>query len=473
MMKLVFSVLLLAFGLAAASAAGTVAPSEIPLAAGTLAAAPAAGSAVTARTFLLPARARSGRARDGETPAIASLSLAGSNASFQVRMPGGTDGSGEPGEPLRLALMFWNRGAPPLPAASVLFLTVPESGSGSLGGAVMAAGTAAGPRLLRSAGVWQSLGAAVQVTWDRQGAMVVVSLPVAALAEIAPDGLLFDARVMSGGRLFSLAPAASWAEPPDPGRAESISLPGISSSAGFQGRLAALAAAARPLAGPPGAQLWVWSREPPPLEAAQCRECAEASSGGGVISPAQIESSLRILEDDLTAPPAIVSALRNLGRALSGGGIQLREDPELRARLLAAVRDENGRAAYGADLLLLQEMEAEARILLKEVVANEAAAAAARAHALWRLEQLSAAAGDWAAAVEFAGRLAATAPFDLSLRAASLGLLSLEGEDPASAPELGRRVQTLIAAFAAEREGLCGRYFGGVAGCPLIPKETR
>lgn len=358
-------------------------------------------------TFPLPSRARSARAKDGEAPAIVSLAFDGGAAGFEVRAP--AEGARRP---LRAAFLFWNQGEPPLPPASVLMVHVAGDGSPSLGGTVMAAGTAGGPRLLRSGGVWAFLGASVQAAKGRERAVVRVSLPAGVLAELAPDGLLFDVRVLSGERLYSLAPAASWSEPPDPSLAESIRLPWFSSTVPPQTTVAQIASAAKPLVAPPGAQLWAWSREPLPLEADDCYPCVwDAAPGAGPHSEL-IEGSLRILEEGLTAPPAILSALRNLGRALSAAGIRLPENAELRARVQAAIRDQNSRAAYGADLLLLHEMEAEARLLWEEVLANESASAPARAHALWRLEQLSAAAGDWRGAVKFAERLAATAPFE-------------------------------------------------------------
>lgn len=434
----------------------------------------------------LPQRDRSGRAREGEPPASVTAAITGNAVALGVRVSRTRPGSTAM-ESLRLALILWNPGIPPLAPPSVLFVTSGEDTTAVLGGRVFATAASAGPRLLRSAGVWQALGARATVEWDTDGAKVTLNIPLATLNELCPGGLLLDLRLLSGGRLYSLSSAASLGEPPDPNRATAVTLPPISASMASQGRLAALAAAGSPPPAHPGPQLWLWSRTPQPLEVDECMDCEEPSPPVGDMQPEQamatIENSLKTLESDLLSGPAIVPALRALGRALFEARIQLADSAgpggDLRARILTAIRDQNSRAAYGADLLLLHDMVPEARALLEEVIANDAAQAPARSHALLRLEQLSAASLDWHTALDFAERLPLEAPFDIDLRATSLGILTLAGANGESRPDLETRAQALCAALAADRRAICRRYFdadaaaSGSGSCPLAPTEVR
>jgi hypothetical protein len=445
----------------------------------------ASGQAVGGQ-LQLPQRDRSGRAEEGEQPATVGLAIAGDSLDFNVRAPrAGLETAAT--ATLRIALIFWNKGEPPLAPPSVLIFTSGADAKTAVGGRVFASAASGGPRLLRSSSVWPALGARATTGSGAGEARVLVSVPLSTLNELCPNGLLLDVRLLGGERLYSLGSAASWGEPPGANRAAGIELPPLNAKTASQGRVAALAAAAGKLSVPPGPQLWVWSRTVQPLEEDECAECSAPglTVAGTRIGEAMaaIESSLKVLEDGSRSGAAVVSALRNLGRALLQAGIRLSDgaDPgqELKGRIVAAIRDQNSRAAYGADLLLLLDMVPAARGLLEEVLANDAAAASAKAHALSRLEQLSAAEGDWAAALGFAERLPAVAPFDINLRAASVQRLTLSGADAELQPELENRVQALRAAFAADRQAICLRYFsadagsGGSGSCPLVPAEER
>jgi hypothetical protein len=196
-----------------------------------------------------------------------------------------------------------------------------------------------------------------------------------------------------------------------------------------------------------------------------------------------VESSLGIIEADGVSDAALVPALRVLAMALSKAKIGLSEETgaghDLSLRFLKAVSDGNSRAAYGADLLILQEMNQEARALLGEVLANEAAPVAVRAHALLRLEQLSVEMGDWPAALAFAERLPAEAPFDTALRENSLKLLAPDGAPDKLPADLEAKVGTLHSTLVADRQAICQRYFdaavasGGSGSCPEFPMEKR
>jgi hypothetical protein len=147
------------------------------------------------------------------------------------------------------------------------------------------------------------------------------------------------------------------------------------------------------------------------------------------------------------------------------------------------LNDRNVRAASGADLLILEGLSGKAHGLLESVAANEAAPAAGRAHALFRLEQLSIGAGEWRRALDLAGRIQDETPFNLTLRKASLSLLSPERHiagGPAPLPEeLLPELAGLRAKLQSDRLDLCNRFFAETEGatppgaCPLEPKEGR
>jgi hypothetical protein len=453
----------LSLGLAVAQAAGPGTPSD-------------AGQVLGGGTLSLPQRDRSGRANDGEPPARASLAVSEGQMSLTLRISGS-----RAADPLKLAVIFWNRGAPPLASPSVAFVNATPGVPPVLGGRVLAIAAQGGSRFLRSAGVWQTLGAGAFAAWDAQGATVTWSIPVAALNELCPDGPLLDVRVLDGQHLYSYGPAANWAEPPDPARAFVFDVERPPAGSGPPGRLAALVAAAGARSTSPGPQLWVLSRQPLPLEIDTCEECAAVDQARELAeqgeTAAAIESSFKIIEADGVSDAALVPALRVLAMALSKAKIGFLEETgagrDLSLRFLRAVRDGNSRAAYGADLLIFQDMLPAARALLEGILANDAAPAAVKAHALLRLEQLSAASGDWGTALEFAERLPSEAPFDTPLRATSLRRLTLAGANGQLTPDLERRVQAMGAALEVDRQTICGRYFESSGSCPLTSREER
>jgi hypothetical protein len=476
----------LSLGLAVAHAAGPGTPSDGAQVVGgaALSASAVIGSLslTGSETISLPQRDRSGRANDGEPPATASLAVLGGQMYLTLR----TSGS-RATDPLKLAVIFWNRGAQPLAPPSVAFVDSAPGVPPALGGRVLAAAAQGGPRFLRSAGVWQTLGASAVAAWDAQGATVTLNIPIAALNELCPDGPLLDVRVLDGQRLYSYGPAANWAEPPDPARAFVFNVEQPLAGSSPPGRLAALVAAAGARPTQPGPQLWVLSRQPLPLEIDTCEQCAAVDQARELAergeTAAAVEASLAIIEADGVSDAALVPALRALAMALSKAKIQLSDStgagPELRLRFLKAVQDGNSRAAYGADLLVFQDMLPAARALLEEVVANAAAPAPARAHALLRLEQLSVQTGDWPAALAIAERLSAEAPFDTALREDSLNLLAPDGAPDRLPADLEAKVGTLRSTLLADRLAICRQYFetavasGGSGSCPEFPMEKR
>jgi hypothetical protein len=390
-------------------------------------------------------------------------------------------------EPLKIAVIIWNRGTQPLAPPSVAFVNAAPGAPPSLGGRVLAIAAQGGPRFLRSAGVWQTLGLSATAAWDAQGSAVALNIPIAALNELCPDGFLLDVRVLDGQRLYSYGPAANWAEPPDPARAFVFDVERPLAGSSPTGRLAALVVDAGACPTQPGPQLWTLSRQPLPLEIGICEECPAVDQARELLdrgeTAAAIESSLGMIEANGVSDAALVPALRVLARSLSKGKIQLTDSagagPGTRLRFLKAVQDANSRAAYGADLLILQGMVPEVRALLEEVLANAAAPAAVKAYALLRLEQISSETGDWPAALDFAERLPAEAPFDHALRETSLSLLTPDGAPDKLPADWETRVGTLRSTLITARQAICQRYFdaaiasGGLGSCPESPMEKR
>jgi hypothetical protein len=461
--------------------------------------------------LLLPARDRSGRAREGEKAATARLTVSQGRLHFSVQAPA-TAGSPGSSQLLRLALILWNPGTPPLAPPNVLFVKAAREGDTTLGGHVVVVTPKGETRLVRSVGVWGKLGARATARWDAQGALVELSLPLAVLGELCPQGSRLDVRVQRAGTLYSYGPAANWSEPPDSDRTVAVSVvqaPVPPSDAPTPVR--SLVASLGDAAVHPGAQLWVLSSSPLPLDYGYCGACDEvvqlrelARSGetstaidklqhlvaeNSPTDPAwqqamleiqtlwlglgrvdnSIEAGLRILEAGGTGEATVVTALRTLATALTRAGIKLAgESPsgrDLRLRLLKAIADSNLQAAYGADLLMLKSVLPEAATLLEDVCANDSAPAAVRAHASFRLQQLRAHAGDWATAFDIAEQVQNEAPYNLALRRASLDVLRAwtppDAGTDAQPENLRQRFDDLQAGFTVVVQDVNRRYFGG------------
>ncbi len=381
-----------------------------------------------AQMLRLPQRDRSGSADLAEPPATVTIETAGGQMLFRVRTPE-TGGAAVASPSLRLAVMLWNRGAPAVAPPSVLFVKSAPGEDASLAGRIFLDASLGGPRLVRSGGTWQKLGASASAAWDSQGTLVSLSVPLSSLAGLCPDGVLLDVRVQRNGVLYSHGAAASWFEPPDPARAVALDRVISGSSAS---PVQALAASLSPLPVSPGPQLSVYARKPLPLDQEYCVGCEEVSlarelarTGNTTAAierlqqlvaasvPAElvwqeamlelqsawlesgrledsIDAGLRLLEAGGTWDATAIPALRTLATALHKAGIKLAQDggggKAFLDRFLKAVADANFRAAYGADLLILQHMLPEAYALLETVVGNDSAPVAVKAHALLRLE---------------------------------------------------------------------------------------
>lgn len=482
----------------------------------------------SADPLVLYARDRSGHPRKGERPATLVLTATESEMRFHVEVSPTRNQTVSP--PLTLALIFWDKKATPAPP-NVLYAASAPGGETTLSGRVFLAASQGGPHLVRSTDVWQRLGTSASARWDGQTASVNLSLPLAVVAGLCPTGMLLDMRVQMDGALYSHGAAGTWFEAPDPERSAEMRWESAADLAPHCSRCPVQAALEPLLSQRPaqaGPQLWSLLRKPPPLDRV-CRKCDEVSRAKELarrgaataaiealqpvvssLSPADpgwqeamlelqracletgcleksIETGLRILEADGPWEATVVPALRTLAAALAKAGLKLDgEDPKsaaLKLRFLQAVADRNFRAAYGADLLILQDMPGDATVLLEGVTANRFAPAAVRAYALFRLEQLSVHSQDWPRALALAERIQTEVPFDIPLRGASLTLLGRSGQfgtGPGPAGEdPGARLAAAGAKLNADRRAICARYFTDAAGaaapgfCPFCPGEEK
>jgi hypothetical protein len=464
------------------------------------------GSAV-----ILAGRDRSGGAVEGQPPATVLLDASAGQIRFRVQAPRiGTE------RQFRLALIFWNGGAPPYPPPSVLYATAAADGVPTLSGRVFLGASDGDPRLVRSAGVWRSLGARA----GTGGPVLELSVPLSTIGDLCPNGVLLDLRLQTSGALYSYGPAASWFEPPEPTRSLRLKWEPAgarSGSAGSPVRLLAASLGALPVQR--GSQLWALSNKALPLDQGPCGGCAEAVRsrelvGQGEISELigrlrqlassldstdlgwqqamlelqsthldtgrlddSIEAGLQILEADGTWEGTVVRALRTLAAALMKAKVRLAGNDAraatLKSRFFKAVSDRNFRAAYGADLLMLQELFEDASVLLESVRASGFARPAVRAHAMYRLEQLSARTPDWRRALSLAEQIQVEVPFDIVLRGASLTLLSPSlTQTRATAGDLSMRLDELHANLKAGSQAACLRYFAAAPSCPVcVSKE--
>jgi len=460
------------------------------------------------QTISLPQRTRSGNVDSMQQPASALLKVVGEQLLIEVTVPdAGAVPAGSP--PLRLAVLLWNRDDPTVSPPSVLFVRAEAGAAWSLAGQVYLDASSGGPRLVRDSGTWQKLGAKASVSWNNSETRIEVAVPLAVVADLCPDGALVDGRVQNRGALYSYGAAASWFQPPEPSRAVILNSFARSSP---DSPVQEFAASLRPLPINPGPQAWAYARRPLPLEQGDCLACEEATEfqgaeGGGAVSAIEklqhivetsapseyawqqamlglqsallesgqvensIETGLSLLEADGPWEGTAVPALRTLTLALNKAGIRLGEGDQgvaLKSRFLNAVSDRNFRAAYGADLLVLQSALPEARALLETVVENESASAAVIAHALFQLQKTGISSGQGANAVALAERIEATVPLNLRLRQESLDLFG--ASPPAEVIGLRERL-------TADRREVCQQYFAAAtasspgAYCPESPEE--
>jgi len=384
------------------------------------------------KTVAFPQRDRSGNADMAKQPATATIEVAGEQITFHIRIP---DAGGEmiSSPSLRLAILIWNKITPRLVPPSVLFLKDSPGEDTMIAGQVFLDAAWGGPRVERSGGTWQKLGASGFVTYDSHCAEAVMSVPLEVFADLFPDGILVDVRVLNNGVLFSYGAAATWFEPPDSDRAFPVKVSGSGSSASLV-KLLTQSLPALPI--DPDSQLRAYALKPLPLDQEYCQVCEDVASAsslaqsgntsGGMeklqqllalLLPTEtawqqgmlaiqslyleadrledsIETGLRLLEANGIWEAIAVPALRNMAVALEKGRIRLANqgswENEFKTRFLNAVSDSNCRAAYGADLLILQEALPEAEVLLESVADNDAAPTALKSYVKWRLEQLRA-----------------------------------------------------------------------------------
>ena len=471
----------------------------------------------------LARRERSGAAREGAPGAAAVLSISSSEMLWRVLVPAADENSGPP-RSLRLALMLWNGEPSVHPPPSVLYLRAGPNGVASLSGRALLGASLGKPRLVRLPALWPRLGVGGRVLRETGQSVMELSIPLAAVRELCPSSALVDVRLQSDDALYSYGATASWFDPPDASRALRVTWGSavggsVISSQALKLPLESLAS----LPVEAGPQLWALSSQLLPLDQGPCGACGEVARTRALVrqgkadaaidplrqivessSPADLawqegslelqaaylaagrpadslETGLRILEAEGIWDGAVIRALRTLAAACLKARVKFGAadsiNPGLKARFLRAVADRNSRAAYGADFLILQGLPREAAGLLANVQANPFASRAARAHALFRLEQLSARSGDWRQAVALAEQIQTEAPLDIRLRGASLTMLSQGlGSEPVEAPELWARMDAIRADLMVDSEAICTRYFSAgrhpVGCCPVrISKE--
>ncbi len=447
---------------------------------------------------VLARRDRTGAAAEGRLSATALLAAAEGQLRVQVQAPQLGDET-----QFTFALILWDDGEPPYLEPSVLYATARADETPSLDGRVFLGAAEGVPRIVSSRDVWQSLGARAGTA----GSSLVVSIPLNVIGGLCPNGLLLDARLQTGGAIYSYGPSASWFEPPEPTRALRVKWDSVADDSASTG--APVKALADSLAGLPiqrGPQLWEYSRKPLPLDQDFCGKCVEvarslevaghdeASGLNGKLERLasslhpedlawqqamlglqstcldadlmenSVEAGLRILEADGTSEATVVRSLRMLATALMKANVRLAGSDErsiaLKPRFLKAASDRNFRAAYGADLLMLQQLFEDASVLLESVRTSGSARPAVRAHAMFRLQQLSARSLDWPQALNLAEQIQAEVPFDIVLRGSSLQLLSPWMKDArASGGDLSARLNELHANLKATVEAVCRRYF--------------
>jgi len=447
---------------------------------------------------ILARRDRTGGAAEGRLSATALLTTAEGQMRIQVQAP-------QPGDERQFtfALILWDDGAPPHLEPSVLYTTAGADEIPSLGGRVFLGAAEGHPRIVSFRDVWQSLGARAGTV----GSSLVVSIPLDVIGDLCPNGVLLDARLQKSGAIYTYGPAASWFEPPEPTRGLRVKWDSVAvhpGSAGSQVRLLADSLGDLPVQR--GPQLWEYSRKPLPLDQDFCSKCVEVArslemaghaEASGLIgklellassldpadlawqqamlglqstcldagrSDDSVEAGLRILEADGTSEATVVRSLRMLATALMKANVRLAGSDErsiaLKPRFLKAASDRSFRAAYGADLLILQQLFEDASVLLESVRTSVSARPAVRAHAMFRLQQLSAGSLDWPQVLKLAEEIQAEVPFDIVLRGSSLRLLSPWMKHArATAPDLAARLDKLYANLKATVEVVCRRYF--------------
>ncbi|MEN6536980.1 MAG: hypothetical protein ABFD89_25220 [Bryobacteraceae bacterium] len=339
------------------------------------------------------------------------------------------------------------------------------------------------------------------------GASLVISIPLDVIGGLCPNGVLLDARLQTGGAIYSYGAAASWFEPPEPTRALQVKWESaVGDSGSTSTPVKALADSLDALPVQRGPQLWAYSRKPLPLDQGSCSGCVEVaqitklvgrSDAPGLISQLEplassldqadlawqqamlglqsayleagrlddsIEAGLRILEEDGTWEDPAIRSLRMLAMALMKAKVRLAgsdtRSTALKARFLKSVSDRNFRAAYGADLLMLQQLFEDASVLLESVRTSGSARPPVRAHAMFRLQQLSARSLDWPQALNLAEQIQAEVPFDIVLRGSSVTLLSpWMTQARASGGDLSARLDELQANLKASSQSVCQRHF--------------
>lgn len=469
--------------------------------------------AMGSQKLTLPSRDRSGAAIPNVPPVTAVVEAAEDELRLTIRFPsrerGGTD------QPT-VAVMLWNAGPPPYAPASVLSAARDRMHVPSLGGRIFLSVSEGAPRFVGSTGVWERLGVRLDMTAEEWS----VRIPLTTIADLCPDGVLFDVRVQSGGKLYSYGPSASWFDPPEPARA--VAIDRLQSIDRVKRPSAAMRALVGELKAVPvvrGPQLWALSHNPLPLGQHYCALCAELAGAirtrerDGPAFPADVierlalraaptdlawqESMLevqsvrletgdfdgsldvgfRILEADGISAGTALRAVRALAAGLLRARISLRDtnarSADVKSRLINAVSDRNFRAAYGADLLIMHEGVGAATALLESVRSNGNAASAARAHAVFRLEQLAVFAGDWPRALDLAREVEAEAPYDVVLRGASLTALSRHSDEIHAAGIDVAAISELRERLKLTSDTICRRYFAAmpISECPVCISE--
>ncbi len=442
---------------------------------------------------------------------------------WRTAVPAGASASSA--SPLRsYALILWDVDSPASPP-SVLYLHVATDGATSLGGRLFLSTNRGGPRSLSHPGLWQSLGVGGQILVNSRGPEAEFSIPLALMQELFPSGVLADVRILlRDGALYSYGPVGSWFEPPDETRATRVIWPATATVVvGYGAQLKSIAAANGALPVAAGVQLWALSTNPLPLDpspvesrsalasADQLRDRGDKDAAIAVFKqvvestspidlawqeamlqlqsrhlddgelPEALDVGLRTIEAEGIEEGVAITAFRTLAVTFLKAGIELSAtDPStaaLKSRFLLAVADGSYRAAFGADLLILQGQLRDAVLLLESVRDNPYASRPVRANALYRLAQLNAQSGNWREALELVERIQVEVPIDIRLRGAALALLS-DGLAAGSADsgDLRSSAAKLHANLETDMRRASARYFSGVLGAAgsdsvSVPKE--